>query len=103
MQGLARAAYAASMSEQQTAAHMLALSKMSDLELTVRRKEPLKPQDSGDARVGQQVYRWETTAQPVSDESPLQRVSLIVSWSVGRRNYTQEIVTWLPAPEKDES
>ena len=103
MQGLARAAYAASMSEQQTAAHILALSKMSDLELMVRRSEPLKPQDSGDVRVGVQTYRWEILAQPVSEESNLQRVSLLVSWSVGARNYAHQIVTWLPMPDKEES
>ncbi len=100
MQGLARAAYAASVAEQQTAAHVFALSKMSELELAVRRQEPLKPQESGDVRVGEQTYRWEVTAKPISDDSNLQYVSLVVSWSVGLRNYAHEIVTWLPMPEK---
>ena len=101
MQSLAQSAHAQAIAEAHIQAYVLAASKLGELELEAARGESLPERQEGIVRVGQQTFNWSATATAL-EASPVQAVSLLVSWKEGARDYTLRLDTAIraskPAP-----
>ncbi len=98
VQALARAAYAQAVVERQTAAYLFAMSKMAGLELAIDEGQELKDREAGSFRVENQLFQWETTAEPSRDDPELTTVALHVRWRYGPQTFEQRLETWMGVP-----
>lgn len=99
LQAFARSWEASAVAQQRGTAYLLALSKMSEIELRLREEPPVEPLTrAGDVRQPPQTYHWSWEATPVADEPPTFAVDLTVAWQQGRLGYEERISAILTNP-----
>jgi hypothetical protein len=99
MQALGRVASAMALEERRGQAALFAFSKMAEVELAVRSRQPLEENSRGDFQAGEQRFEWNLSATPVADGPPGESVSLIVTWNDGRQSHEHRFDTVLGRPK----
>lgn len=95
---LARVAYATTVADQQALGHLIALTKMAEIEQAARVAEaPLEPQH-GQVIAGRDRFTWTVSPTPVADDPRLQSVELSVQWRHGEVVHEQKLTTLVTIP-----
>ena len=104
LQAFARSWEASTVAQQRGTAYLLALTKMSEIELRLREEPPVEVLTrEGDVRQLPQTYHWAWQATPMADQPPTFAVDLTVGWQQGRVPYEERLSTIVinpPRPEK---
>jgi len=101
MQALGRAAAAVAVAEARSQAHQFCVSRMGEVELSVRTGKTLEESDSGSFQEEGRQFFWSLTAAPPKENPLLLPVSLTVRWNLGKQPYEYSVQTVFRLPPEE--